>query len=120
ITQQVIQSEFNADSAGKCKPTNATIPVGKLPYLLGLNTQTNKIYVPNNGDGAISVIDGGTNTVTNTITVGGSPFGVAVNPVTNTIYVANYDHATVVIDGATNTVTNSITVGTYPLGVAIN
>lgn len=50
----------------------------------------------------MNVINGATNTVTATVTVGLLPWAIAVNPITNTIYVANYDGDTVsVIDGAT-------------------
>ena len=78
---------------------------------------TNRIYVVNNGNGqgtTMSVIDGNTDTVVATVTVGNYPQGAAVNPVTNKIYVSNYcgnqfgcnatpAQGTVsVVDGATN------------------
>jgi YVTN family beta-propeller protein len=56
---------------------------------------THTIYVANNYGGTISVIDGGTNTVTATIPVGFSPYDVGVNPTTNLIYVANTGSNTV-------------------------
>ena len=60
-------------------------------------------------DNTISVIDGKTNSVTNTIHVGKNPNGVAVNPNTNMVYVANYDdNTTSVIDGKTNSVVKTI------------
>ena len=63
----------------------------------------------------MSVIDGATNTVTATVTVGADPDGVAVDGTTDTIYVTNYGSGTVsVIDGATNTVTATVTVGSRP------
>ncbi|MGW3269814.1 Ig-like domain repeat protein, partial [Streptomyces sp. NPDC001056] len=79
------------------------------------------VYVTNSGDGTVSVIDTGTQTVTNTITVGSSPFGVAVTPDGSQVYVANNGDGTVsVIDTATETVTNTITVGSAPVGVAVS
>jgi YVTN family beta-propeller protein len=69
------------------------------------------------------VIDGATNLVTATISVGRLPYGIAVNSSTNTIYVANFDDNTIsVIDGVTNFVKTTVDVGTGsgPLGVAVN
>ena len=67
------------------------------------------------------MIDGSTNEVTSTISVGTNPYAVAVNPSTNTVYVTNADDNTVsVINGSTNAVTSTISVGSYPYGVAVN
>ena len=69
------------------------------------------IYVTNHASNSISVIDGKTNKVTGTITVGTSPVGVSANPVTNKVYVTNIQSSTVsVIDGKTNRVVNTIIV----------
>ncbi|MHB1962118.1 MAG: Ig-like domain repeat protein, partial [Acidimicrobiales bacterium] len=69
----------------------------------------------------VSVIDGATNAVSTTVTVGTGPFGVGVDPSTDTIYVANSSSGTVsVIDGATNTVSTTVTVGTGPFGVGVD
>jgi YVTN family beta-propeller protein len=43
-----------------------------------LQPLTNIVYVGNYSDGSVSVIDGATDTVTATITVGNNPNGVAV------------------------------------------
>ena len=59
-----------------------------MPYLI--NPSTNIAYVANNVDNTVSVIDGKTNRVIATITVGKSPYAVSVNPSTNIVYVANY------------------------------
>ena len=44
----------------------------------------------NQGSNTVSVIDGASNTVVATATVGSSPWGLGVNPTTNRIYVANF------------------------------
>ena len=76
---------------------------------------TNKIYVANFTDGTVSVIDGQTDLVIKTITVGTDPMGVAVNSNNNRIYVANKSSNNVsVIDGSTDTVITTVTVGTNP------
>ena len=82
---------------------------------------TGYVYVANQSDGTVSVIDAGTHTVTGTIAVGNQPTAVAVNATTGYVYVANQSDGTVsVIDATANTVTGTITVGNEPLGVAVN
>ena len=89
-----------------------------------MNPVTNKIYVANESDSTVTVIDGATNG-TSTVSVGSSPQAVAVNPVTNKIYVANTGTFTIsgttvtVIDGATNN-TTTVSVGTRPQALAVN
>jgi YVTN family beta-propeller protein len=77
-------------------------------------------YVLNDSvDGAVSVIDTATNTVTATVPeVGGRP-GVAVTPDGTRVYVANGPSSVSVIDTATNTVTATVGVGDGPFGVAV-
>ena len=108
----------------------ATVPVGggaQGPSVgVAVNPVTNRIYentlagvVATNG--VLSVIDGATNTVTATITVGDDPFGVAVNTTVNRIYVANVDsHDVYVVDGATNTVLTTVPGGGITSYVAAN
>ena len=81
-----------------------------------LQANTNKIYVANLGDGitpgTLSVIDGSTNDIIDTITVGLSTNQVAFDQNTNRIYVANPGSGTVsVIDGFTNSLIAEIPVG---------
>jgi len=98
-----------------------TIQVGNSPIGIGVNTQTNKIYVGNQNDNTISIVDANTNSVIKTIAVGARPLGVDVNTQTNMIYVANFNSGTVsVINGVTDTVVNTVTVGTSPVGVGVN
>jgi YVTN family beta-propeller protein len=47
----------------------ATIDVGVNPIGVAVNPTTNRIYVANDGDNTVSVIDGTTNTVIDTIDV---------------------------------------------------
>jgi YVTN family beta-propeller protein len=123
LTQQEIQSEFNADSAGKCKPAViATIPVGNAPAGVAINPNTHTVYVANEASGTVSVINEKTNTVTATIPVGVFPVGIDINLNTNKVYVENGGSFTLsVIDGNTNTVTATLsTLGYSRYGVAIN
>ena len=102
-------------------PIIATIPVGDDPQSVGVNLSTNRVYVANQADGTVSVIDGTTNTVIATVAVGGEPMALGVNSTRGRVYVANRNDATVsVIDGATNTVIATVPVGDQPFHVGVN
>jgi YVTN family beta-propeller protein len=82
---------------------------------------THKIYVTNIGSNSLNVIDGKTNTVTQTIPVGNIPSGVAIDQSTNQIFVTNrLDNTVSVIDGASGAVTHTIAVGRGPVGVSVD
>ena len=142
VTDTVYVTNLNPHTVsvidGSTDAVTATISVGTvtLPWGVAVDPTTDTVYVANWGNTArgslsirqpipsthtVSVIDGSTNAVTTTVTVGTRPVGVAVDPATDTVYVANADSDTVsVIDGSTNAVTSIISVGTYPTGVAVD
>jgi len=92
---------------------------GTGPLGVGVNSTTNRIYVTNREGNNVSVIDGSTEAVVQTVPVGLSPHGLAVNPTTHRVYVANLASGDVsVIDGATNTVVATVSVGQDPWRVA--
>lgn len=97
------------------------ISVGTKPAGVGVNPNTNKIYVSNPESNTVSVRDGSSDTVIKTVPVGTYPIGVGVNPTTNRIYVANCgDNSVSVIDGSSDTVTATIPVETNPSGIGVN
>ena len=53
------------------------------------------MYVTNQDDGTVYVIDTTTNTVVDTITVGEVPIGIAYDPLHHRMYVANFNSRTV-------------------------
>ena len=73
--------------------TGTSIPVGGTTiswFGVAVNSVTNKVYVTNTSSaGQVFVIDGNTDTLINTITVGMNPEGVAIDPTANRAYVAN-------------------------------
>src|SRR4051794_7208932 len=77
------------------------IAVGTAPFGVAADGTTNKIYVINQGDSSVSVLDGTTQArLDPPIAVGTHPQGIAVDPTTHRIYVANTGADTVsVIDG---------------------
>ena len=75
------------------------------PQSVRVDPATGHIYVANQGDDTVSVIDGASNPVIATVPVGDKTFAIGVNSVTSRIYVTNRADATVsVIDGASNAV----------------
>jgi YVTN family beta-propeller protein len=97
------------------------VAVDSYPIGVAVNPVTKNVYVTNEFSNTVSVIDGGTQRVTDTITVGSFPYGVAVNPFNDRIYVTNRGSNTVtVIDSPTNTKLSDISVGNSPVGIAVN
>jgi DNA-binding beta-propeller fold protein YncE len=111
-TMSVIDgASCNATNHSGCGQAPAVVDVGRLPFDLAINEDTDTIYVVNAKDNTVSVINGATCNGTNhsgcgltppTISVGGFPDGVAIDQKTDTVYVANgNDNDVSVIDGAT-------------------
>jgi YVTN family beta-propeller protein len=100
------------------------IPIGNNPQFMVMNTATNKLYATNRADGTVSVIDGATNLVIKTLTVGAHPVGADANPLTNRIYIANYGNrlgnTVSVINGSTDQVIDTITVQYGPILAAVD
>ena len=90
---------------------------------------TNTIYVTNNLDNTVTVINGSSN-ATSSLAVGELPVNVAVNSATNKVYVVNVgggpsvggqnDGTVTVINGSSNTVTATVNVGAGPDPIAVN
>jgi len=100
----------------------ATVPVGHLPSAVAVNPATNTIYVANQEDGTVTVINGGA-VATATVIVGMVPVAIAVNSATNQIYVASVtaqtDGTVAVINGVSNA-TATVNVGMDPIAIAVN
>ena len=118
----IFQPDFGHSTTATVPVTvNASIDVGDQPRGVAVSADGKRVYVVNQLDDDISVIDTATNTVVTTITVGDSPYGVATNPSAARAYVTNSADGTVsVINTATNTVATTITVGAGPNGVAVS
>ena len=100
---------------------NPGISVGDGPTAIDVNYVTNTIYVTNQVDDTVSVINGSTNSMIGNIAVGRFPVAIGVDYDTNTIYVANRDDGTVsVIDGSTNSNIGNITVGRSPVAIGVS
>src|SRR4051812_17493421 len=134
----------SSGSAGPTHRATATVPVGKRPYQVAVDPSSHTVYVTNDDDGTITVIDASTRAVTATVPAGQHPagpipgtaapprpapapapagqhpHGVALDPSSHTSYVTNYfDNTVSVIDTSTRAVTATVPVGKYPYGVAL-
>ncbi|WP_182302646.1 S-layer homology domain-containing protein [Cohnella cholangitidis] len=97
----------------------AEVTTGNGPYSTAVNPVTNHIYIANEQDNSITVIDGATNEKT-IVAAWNHPTAIAVNPVTNKIYVTHRDDDKVsIIDGASHA-TEMIDVGDGPVDIAVN
>lgn len=114
------------DVRGRCEDLPLPEQVRCSPKDVAVNAVTNRIYVANNDSDDLSVFDGATNSVIDTVPVGDVPHGVGVNRNSDRIYGSNHGDDEVpgttasVIDGAANSVITSVTVGTRPEGVGVN
>lgn len=81
----------------------------------------NRIYVSNASSNTISVIDGLTDTMIDTINLTYAPHAIAINTVTRKIYICNYsDNNVTVVDSDTHSILTTIPVGTGPGSVGVN
>lgn len=109
----------------------ATIPVDTLPFVVAINTKTNRIYAAGcnflTGAGStVVVIDGKTNKQIDSIplnqTCNLGTQGIVVNSFTNKVYVSDYDDSQeVVIDSSTNQIAARVDLNSgLPVGVAVD
>jgi YVTN family beta-propeller protein len=88
----------NGSTGVGCRHTPRTIAVGSAPYSLAVDQATDTVYVANNNDNTVSVINGGTcNSTANagchrnpwTVNTGGGPTFAAVDQSRHTLFVVN-------------------------------
>jgi YVTN family beta-propeller protein len=135
----VSSASCNATMTKGCRAETPTSPVGSAPNGVAVDTATHTVYVANQGDNTVSVLDTsrcsaseatGCAQPTATVHVGDSPTGIAVDQATDSVYVSDNGAGTVsVIDGATCNATDqagcggtpaTLTVGSGPSGIGID
>src|SRR4051812_41525226 len=88
-------SSSGPPAASAAPKVDATIPVGKSPLGVAIDSGAHRAYVTNSGAKSVSVIDTASNAVVGApITVGEGPDGVAGGPATPTGYVTNIEDET--------------------------
>jgi YVTN family beta-propeller protein len=88
---------------------------------VAVNPVTGKVYVATQSDHSVWIIDGATDAVITTVSLGFStPNDLAVDTVANLVYVAVSDNQfQFVIDGASDTSVRAILLDGYATGVAV-
>jgi YVTN family beta-propeller protein len=131
----------NARDTSGCGQTPATVPTGSGTFSVAIDDATHTVYVANQGDNTLSVINAATcnghesagcGQPMATMTSGPAPFGIAVDPATDTIYVADTGGAAntvAVLNGATCNATDTsgcgqqpttVTVGNFPTEILVD
>jgi YVTN family beta-propeller protein len=106
----------------RTQDTLAQVPVGINPWIIEVSERANRIYVANYASYNVSVIDGESHDVIDTIEMGSfrTPGGIAVDEVANRVYIANTLHLgpldlgggrLVIVDGDTHRVVDTLRVG---------
>ncbi|MCV7370357.1 beta-propeller fold lactonase family protein [Mycolicibacterium duvalii] len=116
----VHSSTYPADAASEL--TVESIAVGRNPQQVAAHPVLPLVYVANQVDKTVTVVDRTTGSVVATIPVGGSATAVAVTPDGTRAYVTlkSFLGKVAVIDTATNTVVTTVRVGSHPTGLAVS
>ena len=79
LTMLVLVAALATPPAAHAAPVSFNIVVGANPQVTAVNPVTNRIYVANNLGSDVTVIDGATNLITTSVSVGFYPIALAVN-----------------------------------------
>lgn len=102
---------FNASCNPALTDTGTFVNVGAAPSQAILTPNGAEVYVSNNGDNTVSVINTATNAVTHTVPVGSSPDALAVAPDGSKVFVGQHGGNVTVIDTAAKSTTTINTLG---------
>ncbi len=106
---------------GNASPNNITqIAVGKQPEAIDISPDGKELWVGQNGDGAVSVIDIATNKVKETFKVGKVPIRLKFTPDGNRVLISDATAGEfVVVDVKTRKEIKRVSVGGTPVGIQI-
>ncbi len=111
-----------ASGSGNIAPFTA-VNNGSSPVVANITVtpvNSGAAYIPNYGDGTVSIINISTNTIEGKVNVGSNPTAVAVSPDGSKVFVANQNSNTIsVIDVASGSLITAIPYGTSPNSMAI-
>jgi len=99
-----------------------TIAVGAAPYGVAVDSVNRRVYVANRTSDTLSVIDGASQEVVDTVPlpVDTRPFGVAVTPDGATVLITGQLNRTVLLYQVATGALTTLSVGAVPSGVAVN
>lgn len=94
---------------------------GQRPVNLVYDAQGDRLFVANQGDGVLTVLNTGTGAVLATVATGAGALSVAHNPAVSQVYVANRGAGTVtVVDSRSYAVLANLQTGAAPQSIAID
>ena len=99
----------------------ATIPVGFGPWKVGVDDATGRVFVMNDGESTVSVIDSTSQRVVRTIAVEGGVSGLAYDSAADILYLSNWKSNTISrLDGLSLALIDRLPAGGFPLDLAWN
>ena len=106
----------------KKKAVTDSFPAGSKGAInLVLDAKTNRLFVANQGNGDVTVLDAGSGKLLQTIPTGKGALGINFSPAQNRVYVANRGDGTVtIIDAATYKTISILKTGTHPNTIALD
>lgn len=118
----IVSASFTALIPGAAAQGPSSGPTSGLINVRGIvfNPATRKVYVVDQADNAVDVIDTARQTL-HSVAVGIAPVSIAADPTSGRAYVVNSGDGTVtIIDGTSNRVLATIAVGAHPYSIAAN
>lgn len=113
-SKNAVVAEVTIGCNGPCG--NASTGV---PNSVEVNPSTDMVYVVANGVNSLYAVNGSTNNVVGSVSVGTYPDGVTVDPVSNTVYVSNLLNNTVsIVNASKMEVVSTVRVGSQPADLA--
>jgi YVTN family beta-propeller protein len=100
--------------------TTATLAAVAPQRAVAVNPASNRIYAVSPTGNAVTVINGVTDTVMDTVITGTNPQALAINPATNKIYVANHDSNSLTVINGANDTTTTVAVNASPSALAVD
>jgi YVTN family beta-propeller protein len=111
----------NSDVISSPSVGRPAIAANNLPVGIAINNVTNMVYVTNPFSNILSIINGNTDNLEDTIFVGTIPYGIDVDPFINRIYVVNHFSDEIsVVDGRTNTIVRKIMNISGPVDIKVD
>ena len=95
--------------------------VGHHPGAVAANLVTNKIYVANQAVNTVTVIDGTSDSVVGTMSLGSKPQAIAIDSTTHKVYViSTHESTATILDGIHNSKLGTVQTEKAPFAIAVN
>jgi YVTN family beta-propeller protein len=97
------------------------VSTGEIPCAVAVDDSSGKAFVANFASNDVTVLDGASDTVVGTMSVGPKPQAIAVDSNNHKVYVVSTHERTVtVLDGHNNSVLGTVRMEKRPFAIAVN